>query len=100
MASKSRRALAAPFVVTLAALPLGCGPSAQQGPNYAPNPPAQTVEPTPGTAPPATTAAPPPKTNIRKNPDGTCWADSTDFKCPPEPATCNPPPPRKVDCPK
>ena len=35
---------------------------------------------------------------VEKRADGTCWRYA-DVECPPSPATCNPPPPQKVDCP-
>lgn len=110
-----RRALAVPFVLCLAAAPACVVHDEGAHPNPPPPQPT-TTQPTgtapvgigPGpatTTPPATTpatgrplvAATPPLVKIRKAPDGTCWQDD-DTKCPPEPATCNPPPPRKVDC--
>src|SRR5690606_27985563 len=39
-------------------------------------------------------------TRIVRRDDGTCWEHIVDFECPPpERATCNPPPPRRVECP-
>jgi hypothetical protein len=45
-----------------------------------------------GTSPP-----PDPDRHVQRRPDGTCW-EYFDVRCPPD-ATCNPPPPRRVDCP-
>jgi hypothetical protein len=113
---RRRARLAAPFVVTIAALP-ACGSGAEDIhrnppalPEPAHNPPA--IE-TPPTATAAGSAAPsatptakvagdlPPATNpekVRRREDGTCW-EFHDMHCPPQ-ATCNPPPPRQVACPE
>ena len=105
--SKTRR-LAVPFVLSIAALPSRVVHDDGAHPNPPPPPSTTTTTTTTGTAAPPTTApatarplipTTPPLVKIRKAQDGTCWQDD-DTKCPPEPATCNPPPPRKVDCPK
>lgn len=68
------RRFAAPFVVTLAVVP-ACAPS----------------------APGAGTGGPPSGgPQVEHRGDGTCW-QHFDASCPPD-ATCNPPPPRQVDC--
>ncbi len=104
--------LTASFVATVAVS--ACGPSPEYAVN--PPPPPDMVEPTP--IPPAPTETAPPETppavetsepksdlpapgpgekvTVKKN--GTCWV-YPDVDCPPSPATCNPPPPRQVQCP-
>ncbi len=122
--ARSPRRLAAPFLVTLAALP------ACVGPVYRNPPPLPATPPDDAAAPPATTtdvdAAPSPAPTSSSsatdggaslpdpNPaaqqfedgDGTCWElfrgrapkpCPPGKKCPPQP-TFNPPPPRQVKC--
>jgi hypothetical protein len=70
------------------------GPAPETGEPHA-NPPGPEVD-KPVPEPEPAQAGPNDNVEIRKN--GTCWA-RVDVKCPPPPATCNPPPPRQVDCP-
>ncbi len=106
----ARRIPAAPFVIVIALLP-ACGPPPEP---ISRNPPAPEPtehatppdpEPTPPTNPPVPEPAPtagehpsPDNSHIVKRDDGTCWK-SWEEHCP-EGASCNPPPPQKVECPK
>ena len=68
-----------------------CGPA--QGPTMVNPPPPPGPEPAGGAVP-----QPAPAGDITKRDDGTCWRVEK-IECPPQPATCNPPPPVQVDCP-
>jgi hypothetical protein len=108
---KSRAALAASFVVTVAAS--ACSSSSTPA-DVPPDPvwetgnPPQPVEPQPEAERPRVPAPEEPDgseqaelgpdEHIKKRPDGTCYAYAA-VECPPPPATCNPPPPRQVACP-
>jgi hypothetical protein len=97
-----RRTFAAPFVVTLAAIP-ACYHDAQPAPQPPANPPGPVVT----TPPPTDPATPPPaqKPNrewrITRGKDS-CLAFAA-ATCPPKQGdaqpTCNPPPPTKYPCP-
>jgi hypothetical protein len=108
--------LAASFIVTVSMLP-ACGPGSGTMPVNPPEPvevmrnppPPDTAPPEPATVPvPAATAVPTTQPDAMPTPeagdkivtkaDGTCWV-YPNIDCPPSPVTCNPPPPRQVQCP-
>ncbi len=68
-------------------------PVVQQPPEPTKQPPIVTNNP----PPPQTLPMPRAEETVTKHTDGTCWA-SAPVKCPAPPATCNPPPPRQVQC--
>jgi hypothetical protein len=106
---KSRAALAASFVATIAASACSSsvpptenppGPYVETG-----NPPGPTDDPPPPPDPGEKEPTDPeglpsagPGENVQKRPDGTCYAYAQ-VDCPAPPVTCNPPPPRQVACP-
>ncbi len=98
----SRRSrLAAPFVVTVAAL-AGCAEPAPPPPHNNPPPQEQPPreQPHPNPPPPQLADGLPPATNpanVIKRSDGSC-EEFTQVNCP-KGVLCNPPPPHPVHCP-
>ena len=90
LSPRRRRAYALPFVVT-AALSPGCGPrvaARRPPPRMIVNPPAPHSRPT----------GLPEGWSWWRSEDGTCYASPPAPDCPAD-TSCNPPPPRPIDCP-